>query len=214
MMQIKKAIVTDDHPLMAQATKELLEQIEGVEVVGIASNGQSCLELVERYRPDLVFLDYQLPDHMGTDIAAQIKASYPKTHIVFFTGVDVSALTDVFLELQVSGVISKGTRHATIQHVIGCILDDYIVMPRSVLQTFKGSAVPSTAELTDEEVLIMMLIIKGTTLEQIAAQIHISKRSVDNYQRKIYGKLGVKTRVEAIEAFIRSKYYKDGRDDL
>jgi two-component system competent response regulator ComA len=216
MIKAVKAIVVDDHPLMAQATKQLLEQIEGIEVVEVAQNGQRCLELVELHRPDLVFLDYQLPDRVGTDVAEQIKAVYPEIHIVIFTGVDVSALMDVFLKLQVSAVISKGTRHITIQHMIGCILENYIVMPRPVLQALKGNSHgrAQTSQLTDEEILIMALIIKGATLEHIAAQIHISKRSVDNYQRKIYSKLGVKTRVEAIEAFVRSKYYAEIKEGL
>jgi two-component system competent response regulator ComA len=214
MMKVVKAIVVDDHPLMAQATKELLEEIEGIEVIDVARDGQRCLELVEQHHPDLVFLDYQLPDRVGTEVAAQIKSMYPEIHIVIFTGVDVSALMEVFLELQVSAVISKGTRHITIQHMIGCILENYVVMPRPVLQALKGNVSTPASVLTEEEVLIMTLIIKGTTLEQIAAQIHISKRSVDNYQRKIYGKLGVKTRVEAIEAFVRSKYYTDIREDM
>lgn len=207
MKKMIKAIVVDDHPLMAQATKQLLEQMEVIEVVDIALDGKSCLQLVELHRPDLVFLDYQLPDQVGTDVAAQIKSAYPEIHVVIFTGVDVSALADVLLELQVSGVISKGTRHATIQNMIGCILENYVVMPRAVLQALKGNVTPSMTELTGDEILIMKLIVKGSTLEQIAIQIHTSKRSVDNYQRKIYGKLGVKTRAEAIESFIRSKYY-------
>jgi two-component system competent response regulator ComA len=209
MRKLTKAIVADDHPLMAQATKQLLEQMEGIEVVDIALDGQSCLQLVKQHLPDLVFLDYQLPDQVGTDVAAQIKAAYPEIHVVIFTGVDVSALADVFLELEVSGVISKGTRHSVIQNMIGCILENYVVMPRTVLQALKGNNTPSITELTGDEILIMKLLVKGTTLEQIAIQIHTSKRSVDNYQRKIYGKLGVKTRAEAIEAFIRSKYYTD-----
>jgi two-component system competent response regulator ComA len=209
MRQTVRAIVADDHPLMAQATRQLLEEIEGIEVIDVAPDGQTCLDMVEKHHPDLVFLDYQLPDQVGTDIAAQIKSGYPDIHVVIFTGVDVSPLADVFLELQVSAVISKGTRHATIQHMIECVLENYIVMPRSVMQALKGGGTTPTSVLTDEEVLIMTLIIRGSTLEQIAAQIHISKRSVDNYQRKIYGKLGVKTRAEAIEVFIRSKYYTD-----
>jgi two-component system competent response regulator ComA len=207
MKKTIKAVVADDHPLMAQATKQLLEQMDGIQVVDIALDGKSCLELVEKHQPSLVFLDYQLPDQVGTDVAAQIKSLYPEIHVVIFTGVDVSTLAEVFLDLQVSGVISKGTRHAAIQNMIGCILENYVVLPRSVLQVLKGSVTPPVTVLTDDEIIIMKMIVKGSTLEQIAIQIHTSKRSVDNYQRKIYGKLGVKTRAEAIEAFIRSKYY-------
>jgi two-component system competent response regulator ComA len=211
MKQVVRALVVDDHPLMAEATKLLLEQIEGIEVIGIAVDGRMCMELVESHLPELIFLDYQLPDQTGTEIAAQIKIKYPQIHIVIFTGVDVSALINKFIELQVSGVISKGTRHAIIKNIIGCILDNHMVFPRSSFNKLKlyPKLFPENTELTKEEITIMNLIVKGATLDQIAVQIHTSKRSIDNYQRKIYEKFGVKTRVEAIGKFLQSEYYQD-----
>jgi two-component system, NarL family, competent response regulator ComA len=210
MNQTIKVIVADDHPLMAQATKQLLEQIADMEVVAVANDGAACMELVEMYRPDMVFLDYQLPDQVGTDIAEQIKKRHPNIHVVIFTGVDVSAMATHLLELQVSGIISKGTRHAAIKHMVACMLENYIVLPRSVIPKIHALAKPTAheVELTDDEVLIMSLVVKGATLDQVAERIHTSKRSVDNYQRKIYDKFGVNTRAQAIEKFIQSKYYQ------
>jgi two-component system, NarL family, competent response regulator ComA len=206
-----KVIITDDHPLMAHATRQLLEQMDTLEVVGVAHNGSSCLELMEEHQPGMVFLDYQLPDMAGTDIAEKIKKGWPDVHVVIFTGVDVSTMIPKFLELQVSGVISKGTHHDTIKHIVACILDDHIVMPRSGVQRLLFPAAPTLVEieLTEDEAAIMTMIVKGYTLEQIADRIHMSKRSVDNYQRKIYDKLGVKGRAQAIEIFVRSKYYAE-----
>jgi two-component system competent response regulator ComA len=210
MNQTIKVIVADDHPLMAQATKQLLEQIVDMEVVAVANDGAACMEFVEMYRPDMVFLDYQLPDQVGTDIAEQIKKRHPHIHVVIFTGVDVSAMATHLLELQVSGIISKGTRHAAIKHMVACMLENYIVLPRSVIPKIHAIAklTAHEVELTDDEVLIMTLVVKGATLDQVAERIHTSKRSVDNYQRKIYDKYGVNTRAQAIEKFIQSKYYK------
>lgn len=207
MIREVKAIVVDDHPLMAYATKQILEQLEGVEVLGIAYSGAQCMEFVELYQPDLVFLDYQLPDQVGTDVVEQINAKYPYTKIVIFTGVDVTALMNPLLELQVSGVISKGTRHESIKHIVSCILDNYVVLPREALNKINITYNPEAqrAELTEDEVVIMTMIVKGATLEQIADTIYTSKRSVDNYQRKIYDKLGVKTRAQAIEKFIQKR---------
>jgi two-component system competent response regulator ComA len=207
MIREVKAIVVDDHPLMAYATQQILEQLEGVEVLGIAYSGAQCMEFVELYQPDLVFLDYQLPDQVGTDVVEQINAKYPSTKIVIFTGVDVTALMNPLLELQVSGVISKGTRHEAIKHIVSCILDNYVVLPREALNKINITYNPEAlrAELTEDEVVIMTMIVKGATLEQIADTIHTSKRSVDNYQRKIYDKLGVKTRAQAIEKFIQKR---------
>jgi two-component system competent response regulator ComA len=205
-----KVLVVDDHPLMAQATKQLLEQIDGIEVVDVANDGKRCIELVDQHQPDMVFLDYQLPDQVGTDIAGVIKGKYPAIHIVIFTGVDVSAFVNHLLELQVSGIISKGTRHTSIQHMIACILENHIVLPRSVLQKIKVLPNYSSqeVELTNDEVQIMKMIVQGATLDQVADAIHTSKRSVDNYQRKIYEKYGVKTRGQAIEKFVQSRYYR------
>jgi two-component system, NarL family, competent response regulator ComA len=202
-------IVVDDHPLMAEATKQVLDQIEGVKVIDIAYDGKSCIELVEARQPDMVFLDYQLPDQVGSDIARQIKLKFPAIHIVIFTGVDVSDMLNNLLELQVSAIISKGTTRAAIKNMIGCILENHVVIPRAALHKLKLT-IPVLYQdplLTEDEVTIMTMIIKGATLEQIGERIHTSKRSVDNYQRRIYEKLGVETRAEAIEKFIKSHYY-------
>lgn len=209
MNETVKAVIVDDHPLIAHATRELLEQMEEIEVVGVAHDGHSGMELVDRVKPGMLFLDYQLPDVVGTDIAAQMKEKYPQMHVVIFTGVDVSAMINTLLRLQVSGVITKGTKHAAIKHMIASILENHIVLPRSLITKINLMDVSHEFELSEDEIMIMNMIVKGATLEQIAAQIHVSKRSVDNYQRKIYDKLAVKTRAQAIEKFIHSSYYTE-----
>ncbi|QGQ96015.1 DNA-binding response regulator [Paenibacillus psychroresistens] len=206
-----KVIIVDDHPLMAEATKHLLEQIEGIQVIDIASSGKKGLELIDLHKPDMVFLDYQLPDKVGTDVAKEIKTKYPAIHIIIFTGVDVSDMINNFLALQVSGVISKGTSRTAIKNMIGVILEDHIVLPRSALNKIRLTDYTQDPLLSQDEVIIMSMVVKGATLDQIGERIHISKRSVDNYQRKIYEKLGVETRAEAIEKFIKSHYYTDSQ---
>jgi two-component system competent response regulator ComA len=185
MNKVTKVIVVDDHPLMAEATKQLLEQIEGLQVLDIAKDGRTGLELIELHQPDMVFLDYQLPDQVGTDVAKEIKLRFPSIHIVIFTGVDVSDMINNFLALQVSGVISKGTSRAAIKNMIGVILEDHIVLPRSALHKIRLTGTSQELVLSEDEVTIMLMVIKGATLDQIGERIHISKRSVDNYQRKI-----------------------------
>lgn len=205
-----KAIVTEDHPLMAQATKGLLEQIEEIKVIGLAYSGADCLQLVREHLPDLVLLDYQLPDVLGTELVKDIKALRPEVQIIIFTGVDLSDLAERFVDLQINGIISKGTGHSSILHMIHCVLENYTVFPTTVLNRLQtGVKASPKGDLTEDEILIMKLLIKGETLEQIADAIHVSKRSVDNYQKRIYEKLGVKNKVQALEAFIQSKYYAE-----
>jgi two-component system, NarL family, competent response regulator ComA len=212
MSKVIKVIIIDNHPLMAEATKHLLEQIAGIQVVEIAGSAKKGMELIELHHPNMVFLDYQLPDQVGTDVAKEIKAKFPGIHIVIFTGVDVSDMINNLLALQVSGVISKGMSSSAIKNMIGVILEDHIVLPRSALHKIRLTNFSEDILLNQDEVIIMSMVVKGATLDQIGERIHISKRSVDNYQRKIYDKLGVETRAEAIEKFIKSHFYIDSKE--
>jgi DNA-binding NarL/FixJ family response regulator len=210
--------VTDDHPVVAGATKMILEQIEDITVVGIAHNGKACLELVEQHQPDLVLLDYHLPDQYGSTVAERIKRRYPQTHIVIFTGIDVADLYNHLIEIGVSGIISKESGEKTIQNLIRCILDDHTMLPLAVYRQMRVTNRQPRTEtdssgLTPDEIQIMYLLVKGATHEQIAEHIHVSKRSVDNYLKKIYEKLGVSARIQAIEKFVRSPIYADIKED-
>lgn len=205
-------VIIDDHPLMAAATKELLEQSLEVTVIASVRTGQEGIDAACTLQPDLVLLDYRLPDMDGSDVAERLSQLQPEIHVVIFSGIDVTAMVPRLVELQVSGIISKESSQHAIIHAVSSVLNGFVVMPRTgVQQFFVPVAVPGTIEidLTEDEVSLMSLIVKGCTLEQVADHIHMSKRSVDNYQRKIYDKLGVKGRAQAIEAFVRTRYYKD-----
>ncbi|PYI53862.1 response regulator transcription factor [Paenibacillus flagellatus] len=220
MKRIVKTVVVDDHPVVARATTYILEQVDGVSVVGIAANGQQALDLVAEHQPELLFLDYHLPDQYGSQVAERVKRRYPQTHVVIFTGIDVADLYNHLIEIGVSGIISKESGETTIQNLVRCILDNHTMLPIPLYQQMRVTnrlprpAEAETIHLTPDELQIMSLLVKGATHEQIAEQIHVSKRSVDNYLKKIYDKFGVSTRIQAIEKFVRSPMYADLPEEL
>lgn len=205
-MKTIRALVVDDHPLMAQATKSILERMERIEVTGIAHDGKMCIELVEALKPELIMLDYQLPDQSGTQILEKVRELLPQAIVVVFTGMDVSDLVHPLLGLRVNGIISKGTSETTLKHMMACILDRQVVLPFDDFYKIKlpEAATVQPSNLSEEELLIMRMVVKGSTYEQIADTIHVSKRSIDNYLRRIYEKLGVQNRIQAIERFVQS----------
>jgi two-component system competent response regulator ComA len=210
MSDVVKTLVVDDHPLFARATKALLEQMYRIEVTRVVSNAKQCLEQVALLQPGLVFLDYQLPDQSGMDVAAEIKRKYPHIHIVIFTGIELSSIFNKLIDAKVSGILSKESNERTIINMVNCILDGQTMLPLSFFHQMQLNVVTDVTEdfsLQDEEVNMLNMLMKGATHEQIADQIYMSKRTVDNYLRKIYDKLGVKSRPEALQKFIKSKYY-------
>ncbi|MDF2925193.1 MAG: DNA-binding response regulator [Paenibacillaceae bacterium] len=206
-MNKSKIMIVDDHPLMAEATKQLLQQIDNLSVTSICRTGSECLGLVAQETPDLVLLDFLLPDTSGADVAEQIKKQWPDVRVVMFTGADVSTLVPRLMEARVNGILSKEVSPATLQRAIMCVLDGLSVLPSSYSFQLPLARPIEGIDLTKDEVRIMSMVVKGNTQEQIAEQVHMSKRSIDNYQRKIYEKLGVKGRAQAIEVFVRTKYH-------
>ena len=86
MNQKTKILIVDDHPLMAEATLQTLEQIDFVQIVGIALTGKSCLEMVEFSKPDIVFLDFNLPDQYGDELAKISKQHIQICILLFLQG--------------------------------------------------------------------------------------------------------------------------------
>ena len=206
MKKPTKILIVDDHPLMAQATKELLAQMDDIEVTGIAGSGEVCLKFMEQNTPNMVFLDFHLPDQFGDELAKTIKWKYPFVHIVIFSGIDISDLLNHFIEIGVSGILSKELDGELIKNAVYCMLKNQTVLPIPIFHQMRLMR-PTEREqlLTDDEEFMMSMVVRGYTNEQIGEEIHMSKRSVDNYLKKIYEKYNVKSRAQAIEKYLQRK---------
>lgn len=204
-------LIIDDHPAMAYGTKMLLEDMPGIRVCGIAGSGERGLELAALEQPDIVFLDYNLPDQTGAEAAKRLRELLPDGHIVIFSGLDLVPMYNSLLELEISGMMSKDAGEEQLKNMVRCLLEGQTAIPVPLFRQMllhkqsQLSSDPQSALLTDEELHIMEMIVKGATNDQIADDIHMSKRSVDNYVRKIYDKFGVKSRAQAIDRYIQSR---------
>lgn len=205
MDAIVKALVVDDHPLLAHATRDMLHKTGEIDVVSVVGTGTDCLEQVRVHEPGLIFLDYQLPATTGTELTKIIKAEYPHIHIIIFTGVDYMEFYDQLVEAGVSGVLSKESGIRTIRNMVWCVLDNHTMLPMPMYHQLRlGNRHMNDphSKLDQEELNIMNMLLKGATYDQIADNIHMSRRTVDNYMKRIFEKMGVKNRLEAIEAFL------------
>ncbi|EGL17009.1 MULTISPECIES: response regulator transcription factor [Paenibacillus] len=206
MNKIQHILIVDDHPAMAYGTKFILEQEENIQVVGVATTGEMGVEMMVQLNPSIIFLDFHLPDLTGMEVAVKMKELNKDVQIVIFTGIDYMPILNNLLELGVCGIMSKDSSEDQIRNMMRALKEGQSVIPISLLHQMRLSHPDDDlSSLTDEEINIMNQIVKGATNEQIADEIHMSKRSVDNYVRKIYDKFGVKSRAQAIEKFLQIK---------
>ncbi|MVP00901.1 response regulator [Paenibacillus lutrae] len=206
MNNIQQILIVDDHPAMAYGTKFILEQEKDIQVVGVANSGESGIEMMMKLKPSVIFLDFHLPDLTGMEVAVKMREIDETIQIVIFTGIDYMPILNNLLDLGVCGIMSKDSSEEQIRNMMRSLKEGQTVIPISLLHQLRLSQPEDDmSSLTDEEINIMNQIVKGATNEQIADEIHMSKRSVDNYVRKIYDKFGVKSRAQAIEKFIQMK---------
>jgi two-component system competent response regulator ComA len=203
-----KVLIIEDHPTMGYGTKMVLEQDENVNVVGIAENGAKGIEMINTLCPSIVFLDLNLPDNNGLEIAKMIRKLNPKIHVVIFTGYDFLPFFNRLIEAGVSGIISKNALPRQVIRMLQCIIDGETVLPLSIfrqiqLHSNENDENQWNGALSEKEKNIVLMVAKGHTNAQIANEIYMSVRSVENYLTKIYEKLGVKSRVEAVEKFTK-----------
>ena len=206
MVKTTTVLIVDDHPAIAVGTKAIIEQLEHVQVVDIAHNGASCLVMLREYKPDILILDFQLPDMDAIDVLRQLPETGSSPAVLIFTGIDYLPYYNTFLKLGVSGIMDKNATDDHLRLMLCCIMQGHTMLPIEMYRRLRvDSALAQASELNDEERFIMTLVVKGATNEQIAQEIHMSRRSVDNYFKRIYGKLGVGTRAQAIERFVGMK---------
>ncbi|MEC0246122.1 response regulator [Paenibacillus chitinolyticus] len=206
MNKTQHILIVDDHPAMAYGTKFILEQEENIQVVGVATTGEMGVEMMVKLNPSIIFLDFHLPDLTGMEVAVKMRELNKDVQIVIFTGIDYMPILNNLLELGVCGIMSKDSSEDQIRNMMRALKEGQSVIPISLLHQMRLSHPDDDlSSLTDEEINIMNQIVKGATNEQIADEIHMSKRSVDNYVRKIYDKFGVKSRAQAIEKFLQIK---------
>ncbi|EHB68005.1 response regulator transcription factor [Paenibacillus lactis] len=214
MNQVWRVVIVGSQPTSMLGTKLILEEERDLTVLGMTSSGTEGMRMVAELLPELVLLDYQLQDQTSEAILEQMKQLSPNTHVVVMTDNDGLPLLQSLVNRGASGLLSKQASTFQLIHMIAGLREGVASLP---LEWVKQGIWPLTAsamnegglQLSETEAFIMERIVQGITYDKIASEIQVSRRSIDNYLRKIYVKLGVSTRAQAIEKY--ALYTRQGR---
>lgn len=206
MTRVWRVVIIDSHPTSMLGTKLILEERENLKVTGMASTWDEGLVLVIEHQPDLVLLDYQMPEGTAEPLLEKLKSSSPESHVLILTDHDGLKLLHPIIHHGGSGILSKQASASQLMLMIEGLREGFAALPIEWLKQgiWQMQAAPPEEgmfDLTETEIFIMERIVQGITYDKIATEITVSRRSIDNYLRKIYVKLGVSTRAQAIEKF-------------
>jgi DNA-binding NarL/FixJ family response regulator len=197
MKKIEVAI-TDDHPIVVNGLKKVLDDFSHIEVTNVYHTGNALLQDIEIHQPDVLLLDMHLPDMTGIDIARVITKKYPQVRILVLSSSDVMLQVKKMLQLGAMGYVLKDADDLTIVKAIETVYNggqflSPALQQRVVDDMFKTrNTEKRQAILTKREREVLQLIIDEHTSQEIASLLFISPHTVENHRISLMQKLEVK----------------------
>ncbi|GJM63760.1 response regulator transcription factor [Persicobacter diffluens] len=193
-------LLVDDHPIVSAALEPLIKAIEGASVIGIARDGEEGLSLYQKYKPELVIADIDMPKMNGVTLAKKIKKINPDSKIIFITShSDLNTLVEA-MDIEVNGFIFKENAMADIQSSIIEVLkgnkyhckefEKFINLQEEKIKEIRMNR-DLVKSLTKTEMQILQLIAIGKTSPQISESLFKSIKTIENHRYNICKKLQV-----------------------
>jgi DNA-binding NarL/FixJ family response regulator len=208
-----RVVLVDDHDLLRQGIKTMLETQGDITVVGEASDGDQALQAVEESLPDVVVIDVIMPTKDGIEATREIKAAWPNIGVVVLSGHDEQQFVFDALKAGASGYLLKTseldevvTMVKAVAHGEGRLDPTLATKVLSEFQTYQKTDVAQVFQpLTPREREILRLMSQGLPNKTIASRLSISERTVTTHVANIYAKLHVNNRVSAIQEAMRRR---------
>ena len=198
-----RVLIVDDHTIVRKGIRALLAEIEGIEVVGEADNGQEAIAQAETLHPDVILMDLAMPKMDGIEAIRQIKASQPESRILVMTS--FAADDKVFPAIK-AGALGYLLKESAPEDLVQAIRQIHRgesslhpTIARKVLQeiTHPSDRPPTPNPLTEREAEVLRLVAQGLSNQDIARKLNISDPTVRTHVSNIMGKLHLATRIQA-----------------
>jgi NarL family two-component system response regulator LiaR len=194
-----RVLLAEDHAVVREGTRQILEQDPELTVVGEAADGAEVVSLAARLLPDVVLLDLSLPVMNGVEAARRIRALEHPPFVLILSAYDDEDYVVAAIDAGASGYLLKTAHADDVVAAIRAVARGEVVLHPAVARHLVGHGSHGEREpLTDRELDILRLAARGQRTKDIAAHLSVSTRTVDAQFTGIFNKLGVSTRTEAI----------------
>jgi len=200
-------LIADDHAVVREGTRQILEQEPDLKVVAEASDGEEAVQMAQKYKPDVAIIDIAMPKLDGIEATKQIKALYPTIAVLILSAYDDDQFVFSLVEAGAAGYLLKSVRGKELVDAVRAVhAGESVLHPtiaRKVLNRF-APASPKTAEkkpmevLTEREMEVLILATRGLSNQDIANDLCLSLRTVQAHLSHIFNKLQVSSRTEAV----------------
>ena len=206
-LDVVRIVLIDDHVLVRDGVRQILQTTDDLTVVGEAGNGPDGLARVAETRPDLVLLDVEMPGPGVLEMTRRLRAVHPPVRVVVLSMYDDPALLADLVRLGIRGYFLKSiSRSELVSNLRALYADDSRLLLSVSPQSLVGSGSPDpAAALTAREREVLVLTADALTNAQIAARLNLTEATVKRHLRNVFAKLGAVSRIDAVNKAVAAR---------
>lgn len=203
-----KVLLVDDHAMIAEGLSRVLGAERDIQVVAAAGSGAEVSVAINRHKPDVVVMDYQLPDTDGATATRELRLAHPETRVIMLTGSTDDRVLLEAIEAGCSGYITKANAVDELASAVrAAYVGESVISPAMLarlLPKFQaGGGGRSTSELTKRELEVIRLLAEGHSNTEIARRLVVSLNTVRNHVQNLITKLDAHSKLEAVSIAVR-----------
>ena len=197
-----RVVIADDHSVVRQGIRGVLEQIEGLEVIGEAGDGAEALAMVSELSPDVVVLDVNMPEKSGLDVTTELREEAHPARVLILSMHDDPEYVLQAVRSGADGYVLKDVSPAELRDAVAAVHEGRDYFTARVTQQLSVALRKEIEEeqlrtrldsLTNREREVLLLVAQGLTNREIGEQLEISPRTVETHRERVMGKLRIRT---------------------
>lgn len=209
-----EVVIVDDHKMVREGIRQLLEFDGKIKVVGEADNGLECLELLNNNVPDVLLLDINMPEMNGLDVLKYIRKNKINVKVIILTVHNEIEYLVNAVDMNVDGYILKDSESEILKNAIFAVCDGENYIQEELIPMLNSRMINRDIDkerlksLTKREIEVLKAIAAGLLNKEIATNLGISERTVKNHISNIFKKIDVADRTQAAVFAIRNNIVK------
>lgn len=194
-----KVFIVDDHYMVIEGIRSLLQHAGSVEWMGHATNADSCMAFLKQQLPDVILMDINLPDKSGIDLCKEVKEQYPSIFIIGLSTFNQQSFIQKMIDNGASGYVLKNATQKELLDAIETVGKGKTYLSDEAASSLKKDETSETPVLTRREKEVLGLIAEGSTNVEIAARLFISASTVDTHRKNLLAKLNAKNTASLVK---------------
>lgn len=214
-MEKVRILLADDHQIIIDGLKMLIDDMDGIEIVGEATNGRDAVKLAGEHKPDIVIMDVAMPELNGIEATRQIIDEYPEVKVIVLSSHSEKRFVSNMFKVGAKAYLSKENAFSELSSAINAVMagtsylspniasalvEDYVEVVKSATERLEAS------NLSPRELEVLQLLAEGRSTRETAETLFVSVKTVEAHRRNIMEKLGLKGIAELTRYAIREGY--------